>query len=77
MEFSMKEMFMLRAGYKYEFVGNQTEEQSPLYSGLSAGATVALPLSKENKNTRVSIDYAYRQTKIFNGTHNIGLRFNM
>jgi hypothetical protein len=77
MEFSLKEIFMVRAGYKYEFVGNQTEGQSPLYSGLSAGATVALPLSKENKNTRVSIDYAYRQTKIFNGTHNIGVRFNM
>lgn len=78
LEFSLKEMFMLRAAYKYEFkTGSPTEAERPLYTGLSAGATVALPLSKDKKNTKISIDYAYRHTKIFNGTHNIGVRFNM
>lgn len=78
LEFSLKELFMLRAGYRYEFSSGSPEEfERPLYSGLSAGATVSLPLSKENKNRKISIDYAYRQTKIFSGTHNIGVRFNM
>ncbi|KAA3631064.1 MAG: DUF3308 domain-containing protein [Bacteroidetes bacterium] len=78
LEFSLKELFMLRAGYRYEFKsGSPSEAERPLYTGLSAGASVALPLSKEKKNTKVSIDYAYRHTKIFNGTHNIGVRFNM
>ncbi len=78
LEFSLKELFMLRAGYRYEFKsGSPTEVERPLYTGLSAGATVSLPLSKDKKNTKISIDYAYRHTKIFNGTHNIGVRFNM
>lgn len=75
LEFSLKDMFMVRGGYKYEMqTGAPTEAEQPLYTGLSAGATVAVPLSKEKKNTRLSIDYAYRQTKIFGGTHNFGVR---
>ncbi len=76
LEYSLNEFFQLRAGYKYEF-GSEEELTAPIYTGLSAGATVSLPLSKENKDTRFSIDYAYRTTKVWNGTHNVGIRFNL
>lgn len=73
LEYALKEVFMLRAGYKYEF-GSQNEVEAPIYTGLSAGASVSIPLSKEKKDTRLEIDYAYRTTKVWNGTHNIGVR---
>lgn len=76
LEYSLNDMFMLRAGYKYE-LGTEDENTSPIYSGLSAGVSVQVPLSKENKNSRFGIDYAYRQTRLWNGTHNLGIRFSI
>jgi len=73
LEYALNEVFMLRAGYKYEF-GSENDIEGPIYTGLSAGASVAIPLSKEKKNTRLGIDYAYRATKVWNGTHNIAVR---
>lgn len=72
-EFSLNDLFQLRGGYKYE-VGSEVEATAPLYTGLSAGLSVNVPLSKENRNNRFGIDYAYRDTKLFDGTHNIGVR---
>ncbi|MCB0585849.1 MAG: PorV/PorQ family protein [Phaeodactylibacter sp.] len=76
LEYSLNDMFMLRGAYRYEFGSDNVIEQ-PIYTGLSAGASVSVPMSKENKDVRFSIDYAYRDTKIWNGTHNIGIRFNL
>ena len=76
LEYSLNDLFMLRAGYRYEF-GSEDEIQAPIYTGLSAGASVSMPLSKENPNTRLSIDYAYRDTKIWDGTHNVGIRISL
>ena len=77
LEYSFNEVFMLRAAYKYE-VGSDLSNVSdaPLYTGLSAGASINIPLSKENKN-RIAVDYAYRLTKITDGTHNIGVRISL
>ncbi|MFK7933955.1 MAG: PorV/PorQ family protein [Saprospiraceae bacterium] len=77
LEYSFNEMFQVRGGYKYE-VGQTAvgSEGGSIYSGLSAGATVKVPLSKENKND-LAIDYAYRQTNLFDDTHNIALRINL
>ena len=76
LEYSFKEMFSLRAGYKVEMGTIQDFEKS-IYSGLSAGASIEVPMSSENKNTRFGIDYAYRQTKLWNGTHNIAVRISI
>ncbi|MEN0005567.1 MAG: PorV/PorQ family protein [Bacteroidota bacterium] len=75
-EYSLKEIFMIRGGYKYE-VGSEDPITAPIYEGLSAGASVEIPLSKENKNLRLGIDYAYRQTRVWNGTHNFSVRINI
>ncbi len=76
LEYAFNNILMLRGGYRYDF-GQRNKITAPLYSGPSAGATLELPLSKENKKTRVGIDYAWRQTNIFNGTHNIGVRLSI
>lgn len=75
-EYSLDDLFMLRGAYKYDF-GSGDPITEPIYTGLSAGASVAIPFSKENKNVKMSIDYAYRETKLWNGTHNIGVRINI
>jgi len=77
-EFSFKDMIMLRGGYKYELGSSSNEaiDEAPLYTGPSAGATVQVPTGKKAKST-IAVDYAYRVSKIFDGTHNIGVRINL
>lgn len=75
-EYAFNEMFMLRAGYRYE-LDSDDDIESSIYSGLSAGATVEVPLSKENKDLRFAVDYAYRDTEVWNGTHNISVRIKI
>jgi len=75
-EYALNEMFMLRAGYKLD-VGDFPEAQAPVYTGLSAGASLDVPISRENKDLRLGIDYAYRATKIWQGTHNVSVRINL
>lgn len=73
LEYSLNDLFIVRGAYRYE-VGSEEEITAPIYTGVAAGATLSLPLSKEKPDTRLSIDYAYRQTRIWTGTHNIGVR---
>lgn len=76
LEYSLKDQFMLRAGYRHE-VGVEFVAEEPIYTGLSAGASIEFPLSRKEKNTRIGIDYAYRDTKVWNGTHNVSVRFSL
>lgn len=76
LEYSLNELFMLRAGYKHDF-GASDPVTAPIYTGLSAGASLQVPMSKENKNVRFGIDYAYRATRLWGGTHNMGIRINI
>ena len=79
-EYSLNDMFMLRGAYKYE-IGSEDDIMGPIYTGVSAGASIQVPLGKiteEKKSvTKFGIDYAYRHTKLWNGTHNISIRFNI
>jgi hypothetical protein len=75
-EYALKDFFMLRGAYRYEF-GSSDEITAPIETGLSAGVAVQVPLSKTNKKSRLGIEYAYRQTRIWNGTHNFGVRFGI
>lgn len=75
LEYALNDAFMLRGGYRLE-MGEVTGQES-IYSGPSAGATISVPLSRERKDTRLSIDYAYRATRVWDGTHNFGLRINL
>lgn len=75
LEYSLNEMFMVRAGYRTDM--DADDAQLPIYNGPSAGASISVPLSKEQKNTRLSIDYSYRTTQVWDGTHNFGLRLDI
>ncbi len=72
LEFSFNDMFMLRGGYRSDF-GDSGTSLNNIYSGVSAGATIELPFDKAGKN-KLGIDYAYRATNPFRGTHNFSLR---
>lgn len=75
LEYSFRERFVLRGGYRTDMETSELTE-TPLYDGISAGASIRVPLSKDNRNTAFSIDYAYRNTRIYDGTHNIGVSFS-
>ncbi len=74
MDYSFKKMFYLRAGYLYqEDIWDDAARRS-VYTGLSAGAGVEFEFGN---GSRISLDYAYRATNPFNGTHAIGARIHL
>ena len=76
LEFSFREMFMARVGYKAD-MGKTVEGLSDnAYTGLSAGLTIQVPL-KKNGTSRFAVDYAYRATSPFNGTHNFSVLYKI
>lgn len=79
LEFSFKELVMLRAAYKLDFseFSDSSVDEQPLYTGLAAGATLNMPVSKRDGAPRIAFDYAYRTTKIYDGTHNFSIRINL
>jgi hypothetical protein len=79
-EFSLNDYFMLRGGYRHE-LGDIAEEEKPLYTGPCAGFSISVPTSKKAEGatkepSRFGIDYAFRASKVFDGTHNVAIRFN-
>lgn len=74
-EGSFRDILMLRAGYTIEKGITKKIEDSDctnVNKGLSLGATVQAPLNK--KGLKVCIDYSYRNTAHWKGTHSIGAR---
>ena len=77
LEYNMNDMFMLRGGYKYtinQFLDGGTE--APVYTGLSAGVSVQVPF-KRGSEQKLGIDYAYRATNPWGGSHNIAVRISI
>ncbi len=76
LEYGYKEMFMLRAGYRYEKDVADEIKSTTFYKGVSMGATVRTKLGGNGPG--LAIDYAFRPThRPDNGVHNIALRFTM
>ncbi len=75
LEYGFKNLFMLRGGYQYEKDINDPELRTNGLTGFSAGATVAVPFSKNTRS--VGIDYSFRSTAYFDGTHSIGIRISL
>lgn len=74
-EYGFKEMFMARVGYRYEPQMYNPTTKSTAYTGFSGGVSVDVPF-KEN-GPSLGIDYSYRTSDPFGGTHSIGLRFGL
>jgi hypothetical protein len=75
LEYAFKTYFMLRGGFTYEKDIFDDILRSTAYTGPSAGVTLQLPLGKSGK--LFGIDYSYRATKPFDGTHTFGIRFTL
>lgn len=79
-EFSLRNYLMLRAGYTYEEGIDKSiynsSERTNANKGPSAGFTVQVPLNKE-KGTNFAVDYSFRATDHFTGTHSIGARISL
>jgi hypothetical protein len=72
---------MLRAGYCYEQGITNNDDTKSIYrttafTGVCAGFTIVLPLNKE-KHSTFDLDYSYRASNPFGGSHCIGVRINL
>jgi hypothetical protein len=80
-EYGFRNFFMVRAAYTYEQKGTEDlfneDGSTNVMSGLSAGASACVPIKnkKNGKEHLVTIDYAFRATKVFGGIHSVGLTF--
>ncbi len=71
-EYSYREMFMVRGGYRHE----QGIMDNSFYTGFSGGATVTAPLGSGPRSPQLAVDYSFRPTqRPANGVHAISLRF--
>jgi hypothetical protein len=74
-EYAFREMFMLRGSFAYEEEILDEELTRTATVGPAAGASVAIPLGQGG--IKLALDYSYRATRTFDGTHTIGLRLDL
>ncbi len=84
LEYAYKEILMLRTGFDYEEGIFNYDTRKTAYTGLCLGATVQFATGKriEGKNYRennslIAIDYSFRSTNPFSGTHTFGVRIKL
>lgn len=75
-EFVFRDIFILRGAYKKDVGGTVANFEDDVYTGLSAGATFSFPM-KRGSDTRLGLDYGFRATSPFNGTHSLSLRLSL
>ena len=83
-EYSYKDYFMIRTGYVYEegirfsqgFAEDNDKKsyRTTALRGPTAGFTVELPMGN---GSTFGLDYSYRATQPFNGSHSIGARIDL
>ncbi len=76
LEYSLKGYIMVRAGYELEKGLFKDEERTTVFTGPSAGFTVEMPFGTSKKSS-FGLDYSYRATSSFNGTHSLGARITL
>jgi len=72
-EYAFSEKFMLRGGYKYDLGQNNALDEKNVYTGISGGLSIQVPVSKSSE-TSFGIDYAFRTSNPWGGTHNLAVR---
>lgn len=76
LEYAFREMFMVRAAFKYEDNLFDAVQSTTASLGLTAGVSVDVPFKKGSQQ-KIGFDYAFEFTKVFRGTHSIGLKVNI
>ncbi len=74
-EYRFRNMFMFRIGFTYEKDIFDSDLRTTWNTGPFAGVTVDLPFGKSGKS--FGIDYSFRDTNPWDGTHSLGLRFTL
>ena len=72
-EYELKNYLALRGAYTYEEGITSDADRTTALTGPSAGISVQIPINKEN-NSIFAIDYSYRATNPFQGTHTMAVR---
>lgn len=77
LEYALKYYFSIRAGYTYQngMFNTSIPERGTVFTGFSAGFSVSVPFNKE-KETGIGVEYSYRSTNPYSGTHSVGLKLN-
>lgn len=71
MEYSLLDRVQLRTAYVYQTSIFDADKRTSFNTGLSAGASFNVPLSKDG-STSLVLDYSYRTCSALRGTHAIG-----
>ncbi len=74
-EYAFKEMFAARIGYLNEKDISNDDLSLTALNGLSAGLSVDVPIGKSGR--KFGVDYSYRGTRVFDGSHSIGVRLTL
>ncbi|MCX7697412.1 MAG: PorV/PorQ family protein [Bacteroidales bacterium] len=75
-EYNFKNLFLLHAGYTYEQGMWDVSTRTTAFTGPTAGLTIQVPLNKE-KQSFIALDYAYRASNPFDGTHVFGIKLDL
>ncbi len=75
LEYGFKNYLMLRGGFTYEENIFDDNLRTNVFTGPAAGFTLQVPLGKSGKT--FGLDYSYRATNPFSGTHSFGARFSL
>jgi hypothetical protein len=74
-EYAWKEMLMFRVGTFVEQNMFNDEARRNAFTGPAAGMTFEVPFN--DKKSTIGLDYSYRFSNPFGGTHSFGLRLNL
>jgi outer membrane protein OmpA-like peptidoglycan-associated protein len=80
LEFSLREIFMLRAAYRMESGIFKQATRVTAYNGFAAGLSFNVPFKKDGTGSSLGLDYGFRMTAgntNFQHTHTVGIRFNL
>lgn len=78
LEYSLKNIVLLRGGMVLEKDLFIAEMSKNIYKGPAGGFSVNIPFGSDKNNKKtLSVDYSYRATQYFSGTHTFGARIVM
>jgi hypothetical protein len=78
LEYGFKKYLMLRYSFLYEKNLFDDEARTTAWTGHALGATVEIPFKTgKDRFSSFGLDYSYRSTNPFNGTHVLGVRIDL
>lgn len=75
-EYAFNKKFMLRAGFDYQDGIFSKDDRQIAHTGPTAGVTFELPFGVE-KDKSLGLDYSFRATERWNGTHSVGIKVGL